>query len=383
MKKLLIFITAALLLAGCASPGGEKTSPQPEYTAYKDVAERGVWLSFSEINSMLKNENGFKAEFLKAVQKCGELGITEMYIHVRAYCDSLYKSEIFPLVSGAENYDFDIFGYITDVCREKGIAVHAWINPYRVLSSSEDIEKVPQNSPAYVWLHDSDPANDRNVVRMNGIYLDPSSSEVQRLIISGVKEICEKYSVAGVHIDDYFYPTADSAFDAESYAAYREKTENALTLEDWRRSNVNSMITGCYNAVKAENNSLVFTVSPMASIEKNRDELFCDVEELIKEGTVDCIIPQLYFGYDYPDDNFKFDTLLKKWEELASLNRNVKLKIGLATYKIGTDAAPDRDEWQNGTAVIEKQVSECTANGSVAGYVFFSYTSLAANNFVF
>ena len=36
-----------------------------------------------------------------------------------------------------------------------------------------------------------------------------------------------------------------------------------------------------------------------------------------------------------------------------------------------------------GTAVIEKQVSECTANGSVSGYVFFSYTSLAANNFVF
>ena len=124
---------------------------------------------------------------------------------------------------------------------------------------------------------------------------------------------------------------------------------------------------------------IVFSVSPMASIQKNYNELYADVEAWVESGCIDCIIPQLYFGFDYPDKQFCFDNLLDEWLRLVSENKQVKLKIGLAPYKIGTDAEADREEWNSSEDIIARQAEKCYKNGNVAGYVLFSYSSLASD----
>lgn len=379
MKKILAVLLTAVLLAGCAAGTPKNNeSTEEDYTTgkYQDTAVRGVWISFSEINSMLQSPDGFKAAFSAAVSNCSELGINEIYIHVRAYCDLLYPSELFPLTDDAKGLDYDAFAYALELCHSAGIKVHAWINPYRVLSSSEDIEKAGQDSPAYKWLNDDNADNDLNVIKYNGIYLNPAQDEVRELIINGVKEIVSKYAVDGIHLDDYFYPTADPEFDRTSYEKYCADAQKPLSLAEWRRSNVNMMISGCYNAVKFENKNTEFSVSPMASVDKNYNELFADVREWIKCGYIDYIIPQLYFGYEYPDDEFEFENLLKEWIKLSKINGSVGLKVGLAPYKINPTLEADRAEWENGTDIISRQALECRKNGNVSGYVLFSYSSL-------
>lgn len=379
MKKILAVLLTVIFLAGCTSYTQKNNeSAAEDYTTgkYQNTAVRGVWISFSEINSMLKSPEGFKTAFSEAVSNCSSLGINEIYIHVRAYCDSLYPSELFPLIDEAKGLDYDAFAYALELCRSVGIKVHAWINPYRVLSSSEDIEKAGPESPAYKWLNDDNADNDLNVIKYNGIYLNPAQDEVRELIINGVKEIVSNYAVDGVHMDDYFYPTDDPEFDRTSYEKYCADSEKPLNLAEWRRSNVNMMISGCYNAVKYVNKNVEFSVSPMASVSKNYNELFADVAEWIKCGYTDYIIPQLYFGYEYPDDAFKFENLLKEWIKLSKTNGSVGLKIGLAPYKINPTLEADKAEWENGTDIIARQAEECKQNGNVAGYVLFSYSSL-------
>lgn len=335
----------------------------------------GVWLSFLEINTLLKSKNGFKYEFDKVAEKLYGFGINELYFHVRSHCDSVVKSKYFPRTDASKTVNYDILDYVISACHKKGIKVYAWINPYRVTASHSDISKLPEGSPALKWLSDGDSQNDRNVVVMNGIYLNPAESEVRKLVLDGVRELVKNYDLDGIHFDDYFYPTTNPDFDKVSYENYKDATENPLSLADWRRKNVNTLIAETGTAVKSAGKNMIFSVSPAANIEKNYNSAYADVKYWIDNGLVDEVIPQIYFGFNHTDRNFNFDKLLKEWLKFCE-NSKARLKIGLASYKIGTESDTDGDEWQKNNDILARQVALCKQNSKIAGVVFYSYTSL-------
>ncbi len=371
-RAILALLLIAALLAGCTKNNTAVTS--------EDDFSQGMWISFSEINSMLKSENGFEKELEAVIGNCKKLEISELYIHVRAFCDALYNSKIFPKFEAAQGYEYDILEYIVQKCHAKSIKVHAWINPYRVSSSTQDISTLPESSPVYIWLNDQIPENDQNVIFCNGIYLNPAKYEVQRLVIDGIREILQSYDVDGIHFDDYFYPSKDEAIDSSSYAEYAALAQNPMPLEGWRRSNVNALISGCYTAVKFYNKDIVFSLSPAASLDYNLNSLYADVESWIKSGCVDYIIPQLYFGFEYPKEEFRFEVLLDKWKKLAKANSEVKLLIGLGAYKIGTEAEEDKAEWNSADDIIARQAEICLKDTQIKGFVLFSYSSVFSEN---
>ena len=120
MKKVLAVLAVAVILAGCSKP-----IPQKSVNKHS-----GVWLSYSEVNAMLDGD--FKAEFNTFIKNCQDLKITDLYIHVRAFRDALYKSKLFPQNEKSLKYDFDVLEWVLDISHQNGIKVHAWINPYRI-----------------------------------------------------------------------------------------------------------------------------------------------------------------------------------------------------------------------------------------------------------
>ena len=105
MKKIIIcLLLSCALLAGCSYSNCESIPQQSKELPYENISSSGVWLSFSEINAMLGSDEGFKAEFTKVLENCRTLKIGEIYVHIRSYCDSLYKSEYFFLQSIAKWY---------------------------------------------------------------------------------------------------------------------------------------------------------------------------------------------------------------------------------------------------------------------------------------
>ena len=368
MKKVLAVLAVALILAGCSKP-----IPQKSVNKYS-----GVWLSYSEVNAMLDGD--FKAEFNTFIKNCQDLKITDLYIHVRAFGDALYKSKLFPQNEKSLKYDFDVLEWVLDISHQNGIKVHAWINPYRISTATENIDEINPNSPAYLWLKDENPQNDKNVCISGGIYLNPAESQVQQLIIDGVREVVKGYNVDGIHFDDYFYPTQSEEFDKASYDLYKAQNLAPLPLADFRRLNVDLLLSGTYNAIKHIKTGVTFSVSPAASVDNNYQKLYADVRSWVDNGFVDAIIPQLYFGFEYPDDNFKFNNLLKAWCDIADLNPDVSLIIGLGVYKARPELEADKAEWQNNNDIIKRQVEAVYNNDRVNGFVYFSYSSLVSND---
>lgn len=378
MKRFIALAVALVVLLSACAPlknAGEKDKE----TVNRNTSDylTGLWITFSELDAFLSSGD-FKTAFLSAVDNAQSVSVTDIFVHVRPFCDSIYKSQLFPIRQDYGNAGFDVLEYIVSVCHERNIRVHAWINPYRVSTTTQDINEISDTSPAKNWLTDETPDNDGNVCISNGIYLNPASSEVRKLIIDGVREVVTEYNVDGIHFDDYFYPTSSADFDGVSYSKYCADTENEMCLSDWRRANVNSLISGCYAAVKFINKDITFTISPAASVERDYNEYFADVKAWCESGCVDMIIPQLYFGFDYPDKNYRFDRLLKDWKAVVN-KTDTKLVIGLAAYKIGTDNEQDRKEWAD-AGLLKRQVECCKEDGAVCGHVYFSYSSLFSEN---
>ncbi len=364
MKRVLAVLICLMLLTGCFNP-------EKQQTFKKHI---GVWLTYSEVNAML--EGDFKLEFQELIKNCKTLEINNLYIHIRAFGDSLYKSEFFPLNEKAKKYDFDILKYVVDACHKNGILVHAWINPYRISTTTQNVDEISSQSPAYLWLKDETANNDKNVCFSDGIYLNPAESEVRCLILNGVREVVKNYDIDGIHYDDYFYPTQSEAFDKMSYDVYIKAATNPLSLADWRRANVDMLISSTYNAIKFEKTDVVFSLSPAASVKNNFENLYADVAGWVKNGYIDVIMPQLYFGFEYPGEDFKFPKLLNGWKQISLQNENVKLVVGLAFYKAKPTLSADKPEWQQNNDIIARQVDLIENDAQANGYVYFSYSSL-------
>ncbi len=375
LKKLISVFIILIILCGCSKSTVVTSSDLSKNNAENTENQvKGVWITYNELNGILESDN-FKSEFENIANNCESFGITDMFIHTVPYHNSYYKSDYLPLCENARRYDFDILQAMIDICHSKNIKVHAWLNPYRVRTADSDTEKLNKQSPAYSWLTEKNYKNQNNVCVYEGIYLNPASSVVKKLILDVTREIINNYDVDGIHIDDYFYPTTSADFDKQSYESYKEKTKNPLSLEDFRTFNVTDLVSQMYSVIKSSDKNVVFSISPTASLRKNTEELYADVISWCQTPLADMIIPQLYFGFDYPDKDYRFDNLLKVWKNLTQTGKT-KLLIGLGVYKLGTTEGPDAKEWKNGTFIIAKQVDILKKDSAVSGFVYFSYSSL-------
>lgn len=364
--KAVAAILICLILVACSAP--------PE-TAVKSGDELiGVWVTYSEINNMILSERGFEAEFTTAAEKCADMGINTLFFHTVAFGDAVYSSEIYPFTEPLSSSKTDILSLAVDIAHKNGLEIHAWLNPYRISTKTADLKEIIGNYEGYRLGEVL--SGDAVAFTENGIYLNPASASARGVITAAVREIINNYAVDGIHFDDYFYPTTIPQFDETLYKEYLKGNNSPLTREEWRRVNVNLLIQGVGSVIRAKG-GLRFGISPAADLDYCYNTLFADVEGWLGGKYIDYIIPQLYFGFEYPTERFRFENLLTAWLDLAE--EKTDLYIGLAAYKAGTEQEPDRAEWQNDNTIIARQIELIRAN-EMKGFVFFSYSSLFSDN---
>ena len=388
MKRMLIFvmIISTLISASCSKEGAANADLSQSYVSSSAGTEsktdpydtanelRGVWISYGEMGS------AFNGDFYKNIDNMmdniKELGFNTAFVHVRAFCDSFYPSDIFPwstyIKSGTP--DFDPLEYIIKSAKKRDIEIHAWINPYRVSYSTESPYTLDEKSPVRQYMTNN-PYSAFAVGCDGGLYLNPANEDANKLIIDGVKEIIDKYDVDGIHFDDYFYPTMKESFDMSDYLDYSAKSENPLSLADWRRENVNRMLKSVYDEIKKKDKNISFGISPAGNNELNYNELYADVGAWVKGGYVDYIIPQLYFGYDFSIERLKYDNLVYEWSKYKN---DVTVYAGLGAYKIGNASGTEKDEWSSG-CIMEKMINY-SRGYKYSGFVIFSYSSLFSDD---
>ena len=304
----------------------------------------GVWVPYFSISDGEPlGEYEFRRRYDEIIQTAVKNGMNAVFVHVRAHCDAAYESEIFPDMDIYKMHEtireYDPLEYMVETAHLRGLEFHAWINPYRIAASRDDI---PEGSPAAEFLDTAD------VIECDsGVFFAPESERARELITAGAVEIVKKYDVDGIHLDDYFYPTAEEDADTEAYEKYRA-TGGEESFRQWRCTNVNVLIKELHDAVKQVDGKIKFGVSPQGN-EENDLEIGADVRAWCGSGWVDYIAPQIYYNSENPV--CPFEKTADFWKGIAERS-GVEVYIGLALYKVGTDA--DGGTW-NDNNIIEHQ----------------------------
>lgn len=368
MKRFIALTTVIILLFSCAC--------QAKKAVPKENTLQGVWVSYSEIPSTVGVS---KSEYIKKSDEIflniSKMGLNTAFVHIRAFSDAFYPSEIFPsssYIAGTQGarLDYDPIVIMIESAEKYGIDFHAWLNPFRVATHT-DIQKLSPDNPARKML-DSGNTDNAVCVLENGIYYNPACPAVHSLIIDGVLEFLEKHKVDGVHIDDYFYPSADEKIDSSEYKNYCDGG-GKISLSQWRKNSVNAFVCALYSAVKNFDSNLIFSISPSGNIAHNAENLYADVETWLAEDCyADLIIPQLYYGFRH--SYLPFEKTATEWALLKG--EKVKLAAGIAAYKTGkedTFAGDGINEWIDEKDVIQRQIESILSNPNYSGYVLFSY----------
>lgn len=255
-------------------------------------------------------------------------------LQVRPQTDALYESKLEPwsyFLTGeqgkAPNPYYDPLRFWIEAAHDRGIELHAWLNPYRAHHSTG---KTP--SPQSI-IH----TNPDLVVKLkNGMYwMDPGLKGTQEHSLAVVKDLVSRYDLDGIHFDDYFYPYASynggqDFPDNKSWAIYK-KNGGELSRGDWRRDNVNTFVHQVYETIKAEKPNVKFGISPFGiwrpgypkSIVGSDpyEELYADSKLWFQEGWVDYLMPQLYWKINQIPQSFP--VLLSWWQEQNKRNRHL------------------------------------------------------------
>ena len=352
----------------------------PAYTPSNASAMKAVWISYFEVEPMVKNksESAVRQAIGKAYDNLVDLGINTVIVQVRQYGDASYQSDYYPwskYVSGTMGKApaFDPLPVLIDEAHKRKLSFHAWINPLRGMSQS-DMGKVSDSLQIKKWYNDR--ANSDRCVYLSDKgrwYLNPAYPEVRQLIADGAAEIVKKYDVDAIHIDDYFYPTTAKSFDEKSYQKYGKNADRST----WRLNNCSQMVSMIYSAVKKANAKVLFGVSPAGNINNNYSSQYADVKLWCsKNGYLDYIAPQIYFGFK--NSAQPYENTLKQWNSLITA-KNITLVPGLAVYKIGGEdsyAGSGKTEWINDSNIISRQIAMAKTQSKYGGVALFSYRSM-------
>lgn len=350
-----LFIIAVFLAAPLAAlPRRGETAPAatpaPTATAEPTAAApyRAVWVSYLEWQQVdFSTPETFSGDIAVILDNIRNLGATVVLAQVRPFGDALYPSSYYPfshLCTGQQGRDpgYDPLALLVQAAHDRGLALEAWVNPYRIQAGLTPA--LCGASPAMLhpdWVKYTD----------TGTYLDPANTAVRQYIADAVGELCANYDVDGIHFDDYFYPTTDPAFDAADYAA----SGTALTRDDWRRENVNALVELCH--ATARRYGVRFGVAPVGDPEQNYALQYSDAARWLRQGTVDYLMPQLYWGQEYVKDGDTSHSLARLAGAWAALPRaaGVRLYAGLGAYRIGAgDGSDAGSEWVSGRALADQ-----------------------------
>lgn len=373
MKKFLaLVLTIIFIFSGCEKTTKENTEiPQPPN---ENII--GAWINYNEIQNLIidcDNQAQLNNKIISMLNEFTKYNINTIFLHSRAFDDCFYSSKIYPPSEYCVNYNnelkFDILQSFIDCSKDFNIEIHAWVNPYRIRKDNKT-DLINKNTLAGE-LYTQNFQDQRLIITENSIFYNPAYIEVQKYVLSGIKEILDNYNVDGIHIDDYFYPTINETIDTEIYNDYI-KNGGKLSLADFRRQNVNSLISSIYSLVKSYNQDLCFSISPSADIDADFNSHYADVKLWASQnGYADYLIPQIYFGFQH--ETMPFESVLNDWLQLKT--DNTKIAIGLSIYKSGmidSYAKSGSSEWLDNTDILKRQISIINNNEKLNGYVYYS-----------
>jgi uncharacterized lipoprotein YddW (UPF0748 family) len=331
------------LCAGLAPQGVPPPAPRELRAAWVATVDNIDWPSKKGLPVEQQ-----KQELASIVATAARLHLNALLFQVRPECDALYPSELEPwseYVSGqqgrAPEPAWDPLRALLDAAHARGIAVHAWINPFRARAGAAESKADPR--------HISQRHKDLVFAYGKDLWCEPSSPQVQAHALAVIKDLATRYDLDGLCVDDYFYPypvKGQELPDAPLHERYR-KTGGRLSIAAWRRDHVDRFVQAMAETVHKARPCAWVGISPFgiarpglppgieAGIDQH-EQLFADTRKWLAQGWCDLFMPQLYWPIAQRKQSY--EVLLSWWVEQNPLGRlvapaNFTSKVGRAWKK--------------------------------------------------
>ncbi len=313
--------------------------------------------------------------------------INAIVLQIRPTADAFYPSALEPWshwLTGQQglrpNPYYDPLQFIIEEAHKRCIEVHVWLNPYRVINS-ENLEILSKN---HLYFKNKD-----LFVKYGGkYYFDPGLDETREFLNRVVEDVVERYDIEAIHFDDYFYPyrVANEEFPDEASFKKFPRGFAPNQKDDWRRNNVNLVIEELQQTIKSIKPWVEFGISPFGvwrnnSVDprgsatqagvQNYDDLYADILKWLKEGTIDYVVPQLYWEIGKKKADYE---VLVKWWSKNSFGKN--LYIGLYSSQLGTKESDPA--WRKGNELV-RQLNMNKQYPQIDGDVYFSAKGFLKN----
>ncbi len=338
---------------------------------------KAIWISQFDLQGILaettqRSEESLRKIFATLCDKLAKDGYNTVIVQVRPYGDSFYPSAYYPWSSYAlGSYgvygSYDPLKVMIEEAHKVNLSFQAWINPMRVFGDAKTFELINVSYKIREWF--DNPTKYPNYIYKHETYhyLNVAYEEVRQLIIDGAAEIVRYYDVDGVHMDDYFYPTKiPKEFDFDAF-----KTSGYTTLIQFRKNNINKLVSGLYSAVKKENKNVLFGISPAGNIENVRNSCCLDIDTILShKGYVDYIMPQIYWGFEHDSQPYK--TCLANWQALVK-EPSIKFIVGLTASNIEEQS---NIEFVVNQDIFQRYLTHTQSTGMFDGLCIFSVATL-------
>ena len=436
MKKSILLVLIGML---CCAGAMAQDPSTPAVGSASKYEFRGVWTATVTnidwpTDAAKGNVEKQKQELIDILNQLQAGNINAVCLQVRSLCDALYESSYEPwsaalMGTRGTGPGYDPLQFAIDEAHQRGMELHAWVNPFRVTS-----EKLKTGSTPYKALPSTDKLytantslsgkiieyhNTTDAGKKYGQILDPGYPEVRQHIVKVLMEIVNNYDIDGLLMDDYFYPSVDAAikntYDSGSQNLYYDENsiddfnEDGSKLDDWRRQNVDKVIEELSKQMREKKPWVRFGMGPFgiwAHPEYKAHQKYglehpqgiiganyytdhgCNTVEWIKQGWVDYVNPQLYWpttstGQDY---NVLYEWWSNVCEKLSNefvnplyANQKVQFYPSHAADRVYSDG----HKWGVGEMRLQVDQNRSKMTNGYSGSVYYSaryYLNL--NNYV-
>ena len=340
---------------------------------------RAAWITCVASNADWPSQSGLsveqqKAELISLLDRAAQLHLNAIIFQVRPASDAMYQSSIEPwseYLTGAQGRApepfYDPLAFAIQEAHKRGLELHAWFNPFRawhpLSKSSVAANHVTKLHPEWICKYGEQ------------TWLNPGNPEVRDYVLRVVMDVVKRYDVDGVQFDDYFYPYYDTeAGDFPDLETWKQfGLPRHLTIDDWRRANVDQFIYDVSKNVKVAKPWVKFGVSPFGIWRqgyppqiKGLDAyatIYADSRLWLASGWVDYLAPQLYWATD--DTPHSFSVLLNWWAQQNVKGRQVFAAMSAANV-------PDKFSANE----IARQIQTVRTQKGASGEIYFHLKNL-------
>ena len=370
----------SLILFTCISCHSQKyrqLSKPPKYefrAAWIATVENIDWPKRGQYNSELQ-----KQDFIRILDEHKQSNLNAVLVQVRDACDAYYAKGVEPwseFLTGQQGKFpkpfYDPMSFMIEEAHNRNLEFHAWLNLNRATLKKSNLlapDHISNLKPEWMLMYDGQKL------------LNFGIPEVRDYITDVVVQIVKNYDVDGIHFDDYFYPYEVTGQVLKDEDTFRKYNGGIKDIQNWRRSNTDSLIYQISQAIQKTKPRVKFGISPFGvwrnysvkmqsgsmtqAGQTSYDHLYADTRKWVEQGWIDYIAPQIYFNQSHPKVPYN---ALASWWAANTFGRH--LYIGHGVYKI-------KAGWSLTEA--SKQIRFDRNITNVKGGIFYSSKSLTEN----